>query len=180
MRMLGFTLTMAAAWLIAGTAIGGEACKAPAPCNEVQVCGGQHQCGCCGRCDCACERQCRVVCEMREVKKTVWVVKCEEFCAPLPSFRWGCRAGCDDCAAQAVEAACCNDGGKRCDPCAREESKRVVPPKCAKVHERKFLRRRKSSARCRPTSASWCIVARRAGQAASAAANRRLLRRRLM
>ena len=83
MRMLAITMT--AAWLIAGTAFGGEACKAPAPCAAAQACGSQRQCGCCGRCDCACERQCRVVCEMKEVKKTVWVVKCEDFCAPLPN-----------------------------------------------------------------------------------------------
>jgi hypothetical protein len=139
MRMLVFCF--AVAWPIAVTAIAGEACKPPAACTEVQTCGSPDRCGRCG-CGCPCEKYCRVVCEMKEVKKTVWVVKCEDFCAPLPGCRRDCRCGGNGCENCDAEAGCSNQCAKKCDPCAKEESKCIVPPRCGKVRERKVLQKK--------------------------------------
>jgi len=35
-------------------------------------------------CKPACAKCCKVVCEWKEVTKTVWAVACEEFCVPKP------------------------------------------------------------------------------------------------
>jgi hypothetical protein len=131
----------AIALLAAGTALAGDACKAPAACGEAQTCGSPNCCAHCGCC-CACEKYCRVVCEMKEVKKTVWVVKCEEFCAPLPGCRRGCCEGGDGREPCPAEAACPNDCRKKCDPCASEENKCLVPPKCGKLREKKTLEKK--------------------------------------
>lgn len=142
-----FVSFVAVGWLMASTAIGGEPAKTPAACTEVQTCGSADHCGRCGHGG-PCQKCCKVVCEMKEVKKTVWVVKCSEFCAPLPNCglcKDGCGCGnCEACAAgcRTAEPAC-NDGkcGK-CDPCAAEKNKRVVPPKCGKVREKKTLEKK--------------------------------------
>ena len=120
--MRTFVLSLAVGWLIANTAIAGEACKAPAACTEVQTCGSPDRCGRCGCC-CPCEKYCRVVCEMKEVKKTCWVVKCEDFCAPLPGCSRGCCEGCEGRRDLRAEAGCSNECGRKCDPCARKRSK---------------------------------------------------------
>ena len=138
MRM--FVLSFAVAGLIAGAAFAGEACKPPAACSEVQTCGSSNRCAHCGGC-CACQKYCRVVCEMKEVKKTCWVVKCEDFCAPLPGCRRDCCEGGENGAACA-EAGCSNQCGRNCNPCAQEEKKCYVPPKCGKVRERKVLEKK--------------------------------------
>ncbi len=78
--MRTFLLSMATGWSIAAAAIAGDACKMPAACGDVQTCGSENHCGRCG-CGGPCEKYCRVVCEMKEIKKTVWAVKCSEFCA---------------------------------------------------------------------------------------------------
>lgn len=52
---------------------------------------GEHGCARCG-CACQCQKVCRVVCEMKEITKTTWTCKCEDFCVPGPSQR--CHSGC--------------------------------------------------------------------------------------
>jgi hypothetical protein len=142
MKTIALSLSLAIAWLVANAAIAAEPCKAPAACTEVQTCGAADHCGCCG-CNCCCEKHCKVVCEMKEVKKTVWVVKCEDFCAPLPNCGHGCRNGCEGCESCGTEPECGCDGcGKHCDPCAVERNKCLVPPKCGKVRTRKTLEKK--------------------------------------
>jgi hypothetical protein len=144
MRIL--TLSLAIGWLVGGTAIASDAFKPPAVCTEVQTCGAAEQCGRCGRV-CQCEKHCHIVCEMREIKKHVWIVHCEEFCPLLP----GCgHSGCKDCDACecgvdencVVEPGCCGGCGKGCDPCAAEKNKCFVPPKCGKMRTKKTLEKK--------------------------------------
>ena len=135
--MRTFVLSVAVGWLIANAAIAGEACKAPAACGEVHTCGGADRCGHCG-CQCCCQKWCQVVCEMKEIKKIVWIVHCEDFCAAAPLAALQRCGDCDSCkAADCNEAACGEGSGEKCNPCASEESKRPVPPKCGKVREKK-------------------------------------------
>ena len=142
MKTIALSLTLAVGWLVANAAIAAEPCKAPAACTEVQTCGGEGCCGCCG-CACQCEKHCRVVCEMKEVKKTVWVVKCEDFCDPRPNFGGRCCGHCGECNGCSAEATCCGDEcGNKCDPCAVERNKCLVPPKCGKVRTRKILEKK--------------------------------------
>lgn len=142
MKKILLSLSLAVVWLGAGAAVGIEAGKAPGACTEVQTCGGPQQCAHCGR-NCCCEKHCQVVCEMKEVKKTVWVVKCEEFCAPLP--RCGhCGKDCEGCerceaCGSNCESKCGGRLGKNCDPCAAENAKHYVTPKCGKVRTKKTL-----------------------------------------
>jgi hypothetical protein len=153
--MRPFVLFSAVAWLIAGTAVAGEPCKLPAACGEAQACGSPNCCGRCG-CSCACEKFCRVVCEMKEVKKTCWVVKCQDFCAPLPGCKHGCCERGDGGEPCPGEAGCPNDCHKKCNPCAGEEKKCFVPPKCGKVRERKVLE--KKEVICRVPSYKCVVV----------------------
>jgi hypothetical protein len=136
-----FVLSFVVAGLIAGTAIAGEPCQPPAACGEAQACGGPNCCAHCGCC-CPCEKYCRVMCEMKEIKKTCWVVKCQDFCAPLPGCKHGCCEGRDGRETCPAEAGCPNEGGRKCNPCASEEKKCFVPPKCGKVRERKVLEKK--------------------------------------
>jgi hypothetical protein len=138
-------LSLAISCLAVEAAMAADACKTPPACTEVQTCGSPDQCGRCG-CGCKCEKRCQLVCTTKEVKKTVWVVHCTDFCAPVPSL---CRKG--ECASEAccndkccaAEPTCCSDSdGKKCDPCAREESKCHLPPKCGKVREKKTLEKK--------------------------------------
>lgn len=114
-----------------------DTCNAPAPCNEVQTCGAPDCCAHCGCHDC-CDKYCRVVCEMKEIKKTVWVVKCEDFCAPLP----GCGRCCDDGCESCKDTTCDNCCDKSCDPCASIENRKYIPPKCGKVRTKKTLEKK--------------------------------------
>ena len=150
MKVIVIALSLAVGWLVVSSAIAAEPCKAPAACTQVQTCGAADHCAHCGRA-CQCEKHCRVVCEMKEVKKTVWVVKCEDFCAPLPNCGRGCRNGCDGrgtCdACGATETRCaepvCGEGcGKKCDPCAVEKNKCYITPKCGKVRTKKTLEKK--------------------------------------
>jgi hypothetical protein len=140
MRML--TLSVAVGLLIAGTAIAADACKQPPACTEVQTCGSAERCAHCGRV-CQCEKHCQVVCEMKEVKKHVWVVKCEDFCTSMPSCKHGCGC-CGACKAgeTCTAAPTCDEGCKHCDPCAAEGKKCVIPPKCGKVRTKKTLEKK--------------------------------------
>ena len=130
-------LSLALGWLVADVAIAGEACQTPAACTEVQTCGSSDHCGRCGCC-CPCEKHCRLVCDTKEVKKTVWVCHCEDFCAPLPGCCLKGCCGCESCnagEARVAEPTCCNGCGGKCNPCASEENKCLVPPRCGKVRE---------------------------------------------
>ena len=87
---------------------------------------------CCPRC--GVPKTCKVVCEMQKVKKTVWVVECEEFCAALPRCAPVCKpcGGCGKASCQSCAEQSCSD------PC--ESLRRpTVPPKCGKVRSRKKL-----------------------------------------
>lgn len=75
-----------------------------------------------------CGKTCKVVCEMKKVTKTVWVVECEEFCPSLP----GCPCGCNTCATGYNESKC--QGGE----CASLR-KPMVPPQCCGVKTKKKL-----------------------------------------
>ena len=115
----------------AGPALAGGECCAPASCDPVMY--GDPGCDP-GYCNgCGCRKVCKVVCEMKKVKKTVWVVECEDFCAPLP--RLGCHHGCSPCAANCGACKACKDC---CDPCASLQ-RPIVPPKCGKVRTKKTL-----------------------------------------
>ena len=146
MRTVTLTITLAIGWLMANTTDATEAIKVPAACCEVQACGSPDCCGHCG-CHCGCEKYCKLVCEMKEVKKTVWVVHCSDFCAPLPGCGRDC-CGCGKCEACKAgkpcetEPACCDGSGKNCDPCASEKNKCLVPPKCGKVRGKKTLEKK--------------------------------------
>jgi hypothetical protein len=137
------TLSLAIAWLAVGTTMAADACKAPPACTEVQTCGEADHCG---RCGCAgkCEKRCYIVCEMKEIKKHVWIVHCEEFAPLLPGCGKGCN-GCGCCDADqgcVAEPACCGGCDKGCDPCAAEKNKCLVPPKCGKIRTTKKLEKK--------------------------------------
>lgn len=112
--------------LIAGTGLAADCQTAPACCEDVECCqkGG------------GCERKtCQVVCGVKKVKKTVWVVECEEFCPSLPCCKRSCKSG--GCEADCGDAACCGDDSC-CDPCASLR-RPTVPPKCMPSRCRKKL-----------------------------------------
>jgi hypothetical protein len=131
MRIIALVLILG--WSSAGAAMAADAVQSPAACVESPKCGNADRCCHCGR---ACEKQCQVVCEMKEVKKTVWVVKCEKFCTIMPGgICGGCKAG-----QQCGDESSCNEGcGGKCDPCASENNKCIVPPKCGKERVKKTL-----------------------------------------
>ncbi|MBN1393619.1 MAG: hypothetical protein JW959_01120 [Pirellulales bacterium] len=129
-----FVMSLAIGLLIVNLSPAGAPCD-PKACEEVRVCGSADCCGYCG-CHCQCEKHCRVVCEMKAVKKHVWVVECEEFCATLPRRHGRCLDGCG--CGDACKADCGCSSGK-CDPCAVEEGKCRIPPKCGKMRTRKKL-----------------------------------------
>lgn len=117
--------------LIAGGGVAADRCSTPACCESP---------GCCDQC--GCQKICQVVCEMKEVKRHVWVVECEPFCPPLPRFPRPCRPCCDDCGTESCQSkvACCDAGcGKCCDPCEPLRNRCLVPPKCGPVRSRKKL-----------------------------------------
>ena len=140
MRNLVFATAIATLWATA--ALAGDACSAPAACDLSAGCDP----GCCdpGLCDrCGCQKKCQVVCEMKKVKKTVWVVECEDFCAPLPRCGRGgdpcCDPGCGADPAACANGACGQCAACSCDPCTSLECRDYVPPKCGKVRTKKNL-----------------------------------------
>lgn len=139
--MRTFLISLAIAVLVASAAIAADTCNVPAACKEVQTCGAPDSCGRCG-CRASCEKYCRVVSEMKEVKKTVWVVKCDDFCAPLPRCPLQCAEGCGSCGKEGCPAASCEGCGKSCDPCANLENRNYIPPKCGKVRNKKTLEKK--------------------------------------
>ncbi len=140
--MRTLVLSMAMGMLIVSAAAASDAGdNIPAACKEVQTCGAPDCCAHCG-CHACCEKYCRVVCEMKEVKKTVWVVKCEDFCAPLPGCPLQCHECCKSCDKEGCQTANCEGCDKCCNPCASLEDRCYVPPKCGKVREKKVLEKK--------------------------------------
>lgn len=137
MRVLAlfFGLSLAAAVASADDACRQAACETecgPAGCERYQTsCDGKH-CPRCGQ-----PMTCKIVCETKEVKKVIWDVKCEPFCAPLPRLCGGCGCGDANCCGQCADG-CCN----KCDPCAAENAKKIVPPKCGCVRTKKTLEKK--------------------------------------
>jgi hypothetical protein len=109
----------------------------PKDCTAVETRGNPDCCGRCGQLGC-CQKYCKVVREMKEVKKHVWVVKCEEYCTSLPNCGKHCPGTAEGCG---CEATCCIGCGK-CDPCAAEKKKDYIPPKCGKIREKKTLEKK--------------------------------------
>ena len=121
-------LAVGTCFLIAGAAVAAD-CSDPACCDQAK---SQDCCNKCGS-----STVCKTVCEMKKVKKTVWVVECEEFCAPLPNCGRDCNRCCGGGKGDCGEASC--DKGSCCeDPC--DSLKRpMTPPKCGPVRCRKKL-----------------------------------------
>ena len=122
--MRTFILSIAAALLVANSAVN--------LLLAAEHCGVVPSCSSCGKSDC------QVVCETKTVKKSYWVVECEQFCPTLPSCpKWSCgslsfcgsKKSCGSC----DEEAGCGDCGKGC------KSRPLVPPKCAKSRTIKKL-----------------------------------------
>ncbi len=115
-------ILLSIAVVLASTGVGFAADCGPPTCDEVQDC---DVCGC----EAVCPQRCNIVCEMKKIKRTVWVVECEEFCTLLPN--------CDPCKRCGIKGRC---GDSCCDdPCAALQNRSVVAPKCAKVRARKKL-----------------------------------------
>lgn len=124
MRVFGTSLAMVLGLLLAQAANAGEEC-----------CGGSAES--CGRCGChsRCEKYCKVVPDTKEIKKHVWVVKCEDFCPPLPTCDRKCGHGCGqsgDCG----QCGDCQDGGAACG-CGGHGC-----PKCGCVRTKKVLEKK--------------------------------------
>ena len=135
MKTVALTLSLAVGWLIADAAIAGQTCPSPNACTEVETCGSANHCGRCGNAEC-CNKYCKVVCEIKKVKKHVWVVKCEEFCTSLPNCGRKCCGHCGSCT---TDATCSDCRAGKCDPCAVEKNNRIVPPRCGKMRVKKTL-----------------------------------------
>ena len=153
--MKSYALSLTILMLIANGAIAAEGCNPPPVCGEVQTCGSSNCCAHCG-CHACCEKYCRIVCEMKEIKKTVWVVKCEDFCAPLP----GCPLHCGECCESGnqeccKEPACENGCDKCCNPCASSKSGITFRPSAARCAPKKPWRKKKLSAKSPYINAWW-------------------------
>ena len=77
---------------------------APLAARSVESLGHGSCCAQCG-CSCECQKVCRLICEMKDVKKTCYSCKCEDFCVPGPSQKCPQPCGCGHCK-QCREAAC--------------------------------------------------------------------------
>ena len=125
--MRTFLSAMAIGLLMTGVAAAADCCE-PACCDPA-CCEQSH--GCCD--GCGSNKVCKVVCEMKQIKKTVWAVECEEFCAPLPGCGRACKLCCNG--GECGDAGC----GSCCeDPCASLK-RPMVAPKCGNVRCRKRL-----------------------------------------
>ena len=114
MRIVAVSLAAMLGLLVANVAIAGDCCADPG-CCEPSCCAQSCRGKCCCKKDCraACEgKTCQVVCTMKKVKKTVWVVECECFCPTLPGC---CRDRCRDACGNGCGGGCCEDGcGRQC------------------------------------------------------------------
>ena len=97
---------------------------------------------------CACEKYCQVVCEMKEVKKHVWVVKCEDFCRSAAELRHGLQRlrrvrglqRREDLRGRTRLAAMA--AARSATRAPRRRTRCYVPPKCGKVREKKTLEKK--------------------------------------
>ncbi len=133
--------------LAVGLHVGGVALAADD--RGAPSCGDRQQ-DCCRRC--GAKNVCKVVCEMKEVRKTCWVVQCEEFCVRLPRFF---KSSCGDTGCGGECGGCQNDG------CKSPGSRPMVPPKCGKVRYRKTLVKKEITCqvpvyRCVPVPTCGC------------------------
>ena len=144
--MRALTLSLAIG-LLGSVAYAGDACSAPGardpgcgPSCEKQCFYNCKECPKCGS-----KLVCKVVGETKEVKKTVYTVKCEPFCPSLPGCGRDC--GCGDPGCGGCDGGGCADRScgkcKSCsDPCAAEYAKKIVPPKCGIVRCKKTLEKK--------------------------------------
>ncbi|HLA84107.1 MAG TPA: hypothetical protein VJL29_04875 [Thermoguttaceae bacterium] len=127
MRVFVTLCVVAACATFALPALAGDGCNGPE--CRVKSCSPT----CCGSCG---HKACRVVCDVKVVKKVVWVVECEEFCVPNPRCpklchdARACSQGCTDQCAEGCSSGAC-DGGCR--------GRGLVLPKCGPVRCRKKL-----------------------------------------
>jgi len=115
MRVIGASLAMMLGLWVAQTAAAGDGC-----------CGAPEECGRCG-CHAACQKYCKMVPDVKEVKKHVWVVKCEDFCAPLPGC--GGKRGCGACGDGCGDESCASGCGAHCDRCGCVRTKKTLEKK---------------------------------------------------
>jgi len=127
MRLFGTSLALVLGLLVAQAATAGEEC-----------CGGPERCGRCG-CQAACQKYCKVVPADKEIKKTVWVVKCEDFCAPLPGLPCGRGCGCGACGEDQCAEQCAQCDGKGCGACSGGS---CIRPQCGCVRTKKTLEKK--------------------------------------
>jgi hypothetical protein len=137
------------------SAVAGDIVPGPAACEEVQTCGSADCCARCGAHGC-CEKYCKVVCEMKEVKKTVWTVKCEEFCPCLPSCPLHCKQCDESCGTETHCEASCEGCDKCCNPCAALEQRKYLPPTCGKMRVKKTLEKKEVT--CKVPSYKCVVV----------------------
>jgi hypothetical protein len=93
---------------------------------------------------------CKLVPDVKETKRTVWVVKCEPICPMLPSLGRGgdCCASCGaECAA---EDLCCSKCGDPCPQCRPHRPPVCRPPKIVKKLEKKEVTCKVPSYKCVP------------------------------
>lgn len=126
MRWIGLSLALTSALCIQTRGWAGGQC-APAT-----ICGSSEKCHFCGRHD-HCKRMCEVVCEMKEVVKVLWIVRCEEFCTSLP------RLGCES---NREHGACGGCDASGCVTVEREKMPKAVAPRCGHVRCRKVLEKK--------------------------------------
>jgi hypothetical protein len=114
MKMLRTSLALMLGLFVAQVATAGEDC-----------CGTAEHCGRCG-CQAACQKYCKTVPDVKEVKKTVWVVKCEDFCAPLPGLPCRHHGACgEDGCCDGCQGAPCG----KCDHCGVVRTKKTLEKK---------------------------------------------------
>ncbi len=132
-------LSLAICLATTSAALAADACAKPEGCATTETCGSPNCCAHCGHRGC-CEKYCKIVCEMKEVKKYVFEVKCSEFCPVNPCCgRDGCC--CDQSSGQGVAGDTCCHSCKACDACAGEQAKadRMKTPTCGKNRVKKTL-----------------------------------------
>jgi hypothetical protein len=158
MRTMALTLAVT---FLAATAVMAADCCPPAACEQPQACCPAQDC--CGpACHQACvQKYCQVVCTTKKIKKTIWAVKCEDFCPQMPrglcnpcgmgcglignmaynlACGQGCGTECGACEPGCCEASCCDTGC--CDPCASLRCRPECPPGCGNVRTKKKLLRK--------------------------------------
>ena len=160
-------VSLAASLLVATAAIAGECGLSPAACGAVGCATGKcrHDCTQCPRC--GTDMVCKVVCGTKEIKKTVWNVKCEPICLANPNLGLrGCDCGDSACGSGTgctTEPSCaegsCGKCKNCCDPCAVENDKEYNTPRCGKVRVKKTLEKKEvickvPSYKCVPTCPS--------------------------